>query len=174
MCSCICIFLCCQKAHRVMIMIQVLLLLGGSIMCLSGQCCSELCCTCSVLKLSSEPHQIALAKGHSDRNLWVGLTLENQLAREGCQRAYKYKVKLTLNSCGTLGSLHRARRDVQMIPYYSHTAHMFHHIVLFNPVLIGRLLIINLHMDVRILRDAFRFHNVFNICLWFRLCFSSV
>ena len=37
-------------------------------------------------------------------NPWVKLTLENQLAREGCQRAYKDTVKPLLNPCGTLKS----------------------------------------------------------------------
>jgi len=38
------------------------------------------------------------------KNSWVELTLENQLAKGGCPRAYKHKVKLILNPCGTLRS----------------------------------------------------------------------
>ena len=38
------------------------------------------------------------------RNPWIELTLENKLARRGCPRAYKHKIKLILNPCGTLGS----------------------------------------------------------------------
>ena len=38
-----------------------------------------------------------------DTNSWVELILENQLARRGCPRFYIYIVKLTLDSCGTLG-----------------------------------------------------------------------
>ena len=37
-------------------------------------------------------------------NSWVKLTLENQLARGGCTRAYKHMIKFILNPCGTLGS----------------------------------------------------------------------
>ena len=37
-------------------------------------------------------------------NLWVKLTLENQLVRGGCPRAYKHMAKLILNPYGTLGS----------------------------------------------------------------------
>ena len=37
-------------------------------------------------------------------NPWVKLTLENQLVREGCQRAYKDTIKPLLNPCGTLKS----------------------------------------------------------------------
>ena len=36
-------------------------------------------------------------------NSWVELIFENQLAKEGCPGAYKHVIKLTLNSCGTLG-----------------------------------------------------------------------
>ena len=39
----------------------------------------------------------------SATNPWVELTLENWLAREGCPRAYKNMVKLTLNQSGTIG-----------------------------------------------------------------------
>ena len=40
----------------------------------------------------------------NDTNPWVELTLENWLKRGGCPRAYIHMVKLTLHSCGTLGS----------------------------------------------------------------------
>ena len=40
----------------------------------------------------------------SIRNSRVELTLKNQLTREKCPRTYKHMVKLTLNSCKTLGS----------------------------------------------------------------------
>ena len=37
-------------------------------------------------------------------NPGIELTLENQLAREGCPRAYKHTIKLILNPCETLES----------------------------------------------------------------------
>ena len=43
-------------------------------------------------------------KNWNVRNSWLELILKNRLAKGGCLRAYKYMVKLILNSCKILGS----------------------------------------------------------------------